>query len=179
MAAPRYERKVDAQGRSYATGKRKDAIARVWIKPGNGKITVNDRDIPTVQSTVVLMALFYVLVNLAADVLGGLLVVVLGVIDQEEAFAAIDAVRHPAEHGAVRRLEYGRPVEVHGGRLYFEAQVATSCADTRAMQAARAYRSSGLLRSLTLLRTFLVASAAILAVGAVFGGGWDAGGKSG
>ena len=44
-AAPRYERKVDAQGRSYATGKRKDAIARVWIKPGNGKITVNDRDI--------------------------------------------------------------------------------------------------------------------------------------
>ena len=45
-AAPRYERKVDAQGRSYATGKRKDAIARVWIKPGNGKITVNGRDSP-------------------------------------------------------------------------------------------------------------------------------------
>ena len=44
-AAPRYERKVDAQGRSYATGKRKDAIARVWIKPGSGKITVNDRDV--------------------------------------------------------------------------------------------------------------------------------------
>ena len=35
----------DAQGRSYATGKRKDAIARVWIKPGSGKITVNGRDI--------------------------------------------------------------------------------------------------------------------------------------
>ncbi|UTW53906.1 30S ribosomal protein S9 [Kordiimonas sp. SCSIO 12610] len=35
---------VDAQGRTYATGKRKDAIARVWIKPGSGKITVNDRD---------------------------------------------------------------------------------------------------------------------------------------
>ena len=44
-AAPRYERKVDAQGRSYATGKRKDAIARVWLKPGSGKITVNGRDI--------------------------------------------------------------------------------------------------------------------------------------
>ena len=43
-AAPKRERKVDAQGRSYATGKRKDAIARVWIKPGSGKITVNDRD---------------------------------------------------------------------------------------------------------------------------------------
>ena len=43
-AAPVYERKVDAQGRSYATGKRKNAIARVWIKPGKGKITINGRD---------------------------------------------------------------------------------------------------------------------------------------
>ena len=34
----------DALGRSYATGKRKNAIARVWIKPGTGKITVNGRD---------------------------------------------------------------------------------------------------------------------------------------
>lgn len=38
------EPKIDAQGRSYATGKRKNAIARVWIKPGTGKITVNGRD---------------------------------------------------------------------------------------------------------------------------------------
>lgn len=35
--------KIDAQGRSYATGKRKNAIARVWIKPGMGKILVNGR----------------------------------------------------------------------------------------------------------------------------------------
>jgi small subunit ribosomal protein S9 len=35
---------IDAQGRSYATGKRKDAVARVWIKPGTGKVTVNGRD---------------------------------------------------------------------------------------------------------------------------------------
>ncbi len=42
-AAPR-EPKIDAQGRSYATGKRKTAVARVWIKPGHGKITVNDKD---------------------------------------------------------------------------------------------------------------------------------------
>ena len=35
---------VDAQGRTYATGKRKDAVARVWIKPGSGKIEVNGRD---------------------------------------------------------------------------------------------------------------------------------------
>jgi small subunit ribosomal protein S9 len=38
------EREVDAQGRSYATGRRKDAVARVWVKPGTGKITVNGRD---------------------------------------------------------------------------------------------------------------------------------------
>lgn len=36
--------KIDALGRSYATGKRKNAIARVWIKPGVGKITVNGRE---------------------------------------------------------------------------------------------------------------------------------------
>jgi small subunit ribosomal protein S9 len=39
-----YERKVDGQGRAYATGKRKDAVARVWVKQGPGKITVNGRD---------------------------------------------------------------------------------------------------------------------------------------
>jgi small subunit ribosomal protein S9 len=38
------EPKIDAQGRAYATGKRKDAVARVWIKPGKGKITVNGRE---------------------------------------------------------------------------------------------------------------------------------------
>jgi small subunit ribosomal protein S9 len=38
------EPKIDAQGRSYATGKRKNAIARVWIKPGKGTITINGRD---------------------------------------------------------------------------------------------------------------------------------------
>jgi len=39
------EPKIDPQGRSYATGKRKDAVARVWIKPGRGVITVNGREI--------------------------------------------------------------------------------------------------------------------------------------
>ncbi|MEN3950378.1 30S ribosomal protein S9 [Iodidimonas sp. SYSU 1G8] len=42
--APKYEPEIDAQGRSYATGKRKNAIARVWIKPGSGKVIVNGRD---------------------------------------------------------------------------------------------------------------------------------------
>ena len=35
--------KIDARGRSYATGRRKNAVARVWVKPGSGKITVNGR----------------------------------------------------------------------------------------------------------------------------------------
>lgn len=43
-AAPVHVQKLDAHGRSYATGKRKDAIARVWVKPGAGRITVNGKD---------------------------------------------------------------------------------------------------------------------------------------
>ena len=43
QAAPA-EPKIDAQGRAYATGKRKNAIAKVWIKPGKGTITINGRD---------------------------------------------------------------------------------------------------------------------------------------
>ena len=43
IAAPRVAIRDDL-GRSYATGKRKDAVARVWIKPGSGKIVVNDKE---------------------------------------------------------------------------------------------------------------------------------------
>ena len=43
-AAPVYVQKIDKQGRAYATGKRKNAIARVWVKPGNGKITINGKE---------------------------------------------------------------------------------------------------------------------------------------
>lgn len=43
--APVHVQKLDKQGRAYATGKRKDAVARVWIKPGSGKITVNERPV--------------------------------------------------------------------------------------------------------------------------------------
>ena len=43
-SAPVHVRKVDALGRSYATGKRKNAVARVWVKPGSGKITVNGKE---------------------------------------------------------------------------------------------------------------------------------------
>ena len=44
------EPKLDAQGRAYATGKRKNAVARVWIKPGSGRISVNGRDVETPRS---------------------------------------------------------------------------------------------------------------------------------
>jgi small subunit ribosomal protein S9 len=43
-SAPVHVQKLDKQGRAYATGKRKDAIARVWIKPGSGKILVNEKE---------------------------------------------------------------------------------------------------------------------------------------
>ena len=43
--SPRYVQKVDKQGRAYATGKRKNAVARVWVKPGAGKIVVNTREV--------------------------------------------------------------------------------------------------------------------------------------
>ena len=42
--APKYVKKVDKTGRAYATGKRKDAVARVWLRPGSGRIVVNQKD---------------------------------------------------------------------------------------------------------------------------------------
>ncbi len=44
VAAPLREQQLDKYGRAYATGRRKDAIARVWLKPGSGKIVVNGRE---------------------------------------------------------------------------------------------------------------------------------------
>jgi small subunit ribosomal protein S9 len=45
--SPQYVQKLDTYGRAYATGKRKNAVARVWIKPGSGKITVNTKTVET------------------------------------------------------------------------------------------------------------------------------------
>jgi len=42
--APVHVQKLDAFGRAYATGKRKDAVARVWLKPGSGRIVINDKE---------------------------------------------------------------------------------------------------------------------------------------
>jgi small subunit ribosomal protein S9 len=46
-STPKYVQKLDKAGRAYATGKRKDAVARVWIKPGGGKILINERPVET------------------------------------------------------------------------------------------------------------------------------------
>ena len=45
--AAKVDNKRDSKGRAYATGRRKESVARVWIKPGSGKITVNGRDVAT------------------------------------------------------------------------------------------------------------------------------------
>jgi small subunit ribosomal protein S9 len=45
--SPQYVQKLDEQGRAYATGKRKNAVARVWVKPGSGKIMVNTKTFET------------------------------------------------------------------------------------------------------------------------------------
>ena len=44
VSAPLRQQELDKQGRAYATGRRKDAVARVWVKPGTGKITINGHD---------------------------------------------------------------------------------------------------------------------------------------
>ena len=44
VAAPVYEQRLDEHGRAYATGKRKDAVARVWLKPGAGRIEINGKE---------------------------------------------------------------------------------------------------------------------------------------
>lgn len=53
------EPKIDAQGRAYGTGRRKDAVARVWVKPGVGKFSINGRTLegyfarPTLRQIIV------------------------------------------------------------------------------------------------------------------------------
>jgi small subunit ribosomal protein S9 len=64
-SAPVYTQKLDAHGRAYATGKRKNAIARVWLKPGKGMITVNDKDYTKYFARPVLQMLLHQPLNAA------------------------------------------------------------------------------------------------------------------
>jgi small subunit ribosomal protein S9 len=85
-----YVQKLDAFGRAYATGKRKDAVARVWIKPGSGKATVNGRSLE---------------VYFARPVLRMILKQPLGVanrIDQYDLFVSVAGGGLSGQAGAVR-----------------------------------------------------------------------------
>ena len=64
-AAPVRMQKLDKLGRAYATGKRKNAIARVWIKPGKGMITVNKKDFKAYFARPVLQMMLQQPLNLA------------------------------------------------------------------------------------------------------------------
>ncbi len=59
METIEYRQIVDEQGRSYSTGKRKDATARVWLKPGSGKIEINGRQLETYFARPVLRMLIH------------------------------------------------------------------------------------------------------------------------
>ena len=61
---PLREQQLDKHGRAYATGRRKDAVARVWLVPGTGKITVNGRD----QSTYFARPTLRLVINQPFDV---------------------------------------------------------------------------------------------------------------
>ena len=63
-AAPLREQQIDKYGRAYATGRRKDAVARVWLKPGSGKIVVNGRE----QDTYFARATLRLVINQPFDV---------------------------------------------------------------------------------------------------------------
>jgi small subunit ribosomal protein S9 len=110
----------DALGRSYATGKRKNAVARVWIRPGNGKIVVNGRDSPVYFARPVLR----MLINqpfVVADRLG-----------QFDVWCTVAGGGLSGQAGAVRHgisraltfYEPGlRPVLKHGGFLTRDSRV--------------------------------------------------------
>ena len=112
--------KIDEYGRAYATGKRKNAVARVWIRPGNGKMEINGRDSPVYFARPVLR----MLLNqpfVAADRLG-----------QFDVWCTVTGGGLSGQAGAVRHgiskaltyYEPGlRPVLKHGGFLTRDSRV--------------------------------------------------------
>jgi small subunit ribosomal protein S9 len=112
--------KLDAQGRAYATGRRKDAVARVWVKPGSGRITVNGRDLQVYFARPVLRMLInqpFQAINRAnqydvvATVMGG------GLSGQA------GAVRHGISRALTNHEPELRPVLKAGGFLTRDARV--------------------------------------------------------
>ena len=88
-AAPRQPVR-DALGRSYATGKRKDAVARVWIRPGSGKVTVNGKEINVYFARPVLQMILRQPFQVA------------GVVDQFDVMATVKGGGLSGQAGAVK-----------------------------------------------------------------------------
>jgi len=117
---PKYVQKLDKQGRAYATGKRKDAVARVWVKLGGGNIVINERPVETYFARPVLRMLIQqplVAANrqgqydVACTVSGG------GLSGQA------GAVRHGLSKALMRYEPELRAVLKHGGYLTRDARV--------------------------------------------------------
>lgn len=112
--APVHVQKLDQYGRAYATGKRKDAVARVWLKPGRGQITVNDKDFKAYFARPVLQMLLQQPINAAerADQYD-IMVTVMG--------GGLSGQAGAVRHGIAKALTYYepdlRPVLKRGGFL--------------------------------------------------------------
>lgn len=119
-AAPAHVRKVDSLGRSYATGKRKNAVARVWVKPGSGKITINGREFRTYFARPVLqMILQQPIVAAARDGQFDIVATVTG--------GGLSGQAGAVRHGLSKALTYFepglRPVLKKGGFLTRDSRV--------------------------------------------------------
>ena len=119
-AAQPVEPQIDKQGRAYATGKRKDAVARVWIKPGSGVFTVNGRTVETYFARPVLRMLLAQPFEVA------------GRADQYDVTATVTggglsgqagAVRHGISKALTRYEPDLRPVLKQGGFLTRDSRV--------------------------------------------------------
>lgn len=118
--APVHVQKLDAQGRAYATGKRKDAVARVWVRPGTGKITVNNKEFQAYFARPVLqMVLQQPIVAAARDGQFDIVATVAG--------GGLSGQAGAVRHGISKALTYYepglRPVLKKGGFLTRDSRV--------------------------------------------------------
>jgi len=101
-AAPVHVQKLDSHGRAYATGKRKNAIARVWVKPGTGKIIVNDKEFAAYFARPVLQMILQQ--PIVATNRGGQFVIVATVIG-----GGLSGQAGAVRHGISKALTYYEP----------------------------------------------------------------------
>ena len=114
------EPKLDAQGRAYATGKRKNAVARVWIKPGSGRVSVNGRDVEQYFARPVLR----MIIDQPFQVAGrGNQYDVLSTVTGGGLSGQAGAVRHGISQALTRYEPKLRPVLKQGGFLTRDSRV--------------------------------------------------------